>query len=251
MTAGETAGRLASAYLLMEEGEEEVPPPLRPSYRAVLEGHSVVRKEGPWVVALSGLCPPTWPDNQFCLDSQARLSVWREGAGLVIDGSNSKFQPALSTFSVPCQDEECYLPQSAELLSQGEVEAIASRYGSFTGTVRARVLEDAVEISLEATGSDEVTGVLVPHVSWGETLTIGGVGEVTLGDREIALGPGEHEGWIAFRGVTMRLPEGAALSYPVSPFNSYSADNSSGPGANRLVVTCLLGPTPARFRFEG
>jgi hypothetical protein len=48
----------------------------------------------------------------------------------------------------------------------------------------------------------------------------------------------------------MWLPPGARIEYPVSPFNSYSADNTSPPTANRLVVRCPVRTEEVTFRFE-
>jgi hypothetical protein len=236
--SGETLARVAVAYLLLCEGDEEAPPQAREHYRNTLDDVSIVRKDGPWIVALSGQCSPPWPENQFCLDRQALVSVWREGSRLVVDGSNAKFQPELATFHRP--DGEC-LPRSARLRPRAaDEEGVESRYDTFTAGVRARILgAEAMELRVGVSDSragGPIIATVVPHVCYGETLTIGAVGSVTLGEAPLHLAPREHGGWLAFRGVKLHLPEGASIAYPISPFNSYSADNRSGPGANRLVV---------------
>jgi hypothetical protein len=252
--SGETVARVASACLLLTEGEEAPPPQARECYRATLEDCSVVRKEGPWVVALSGQCSPTWEDNQFVLDRQAAISVWHAGAGLVIDGSNSKHQAQLATFHRPGEEPDG-LPRRAEILPSGpDEEAVTLHFDHSVSTVAARVLHRrAVEIRLAVVageGSGTVVATLAPNVAYGETITIGGVGEVTLGEAALDLAPDRHAGWIGYRGVVLRLPEGAQVCYPVSPFNSYSADNTSSPSAHRLVVMCTLGDGPAVLRVE-
>jgi hypothetical protein len=259
------------AYLYSHDGEEVPPPPLRARYRHVLEERSVVRKEGPWVVALSGHCCEPYPENQFVLDRQALLSVWREGAGLVLDGSNSKFQPGLATFrsgESDCQPRTaCVLsagsarsthravamratptvPHSAEpsgdpcVLSAGcatvPAEAAEWRYDTFTATLRTRLADaDHLELRLSAVGETEITATLVPHLSYGETFLLDGIGEITLGDTPFAYPPARRGEWLRFRGVTLRLPDSATVEYPESPFNSYSSDNTSSRTANRLVV---------------
>ncbi len=250
--AGEAVARIATAYLLLTEGEEATPPQRQEAYRATLDGCSVVRKQGPWVAAISGQCSPPWPENGFMLDRQAALSLWHAQAGLVLDGSNSKAQPELATFRLLGEDPDC-LPQRAEIISRApDEEAVALHYRGYTATVAMRLLEPpAVEFRVAASGGQgEVLATVVPHVRFGETITIGGVGEVTLGEAPLKLGPEQHEGWIGYRGITLRLPPRATLRYPISPFNSYSADHTSSFHANRMVVTCPLREEPAVFRAE-
>ena len=245
--SGETVARLAEGYLRAEEGEEETPAPLLPRYRATLEGVSVIRKEGPWVAAISGQCSPRWPESQFNLDRQARVSLWQAGAGLVLDGSNSKFQPELATFCRGEGEEADHVPQSARLVAgEGDPEdVVEAEHRGFRATVRSRMHgADGVEMRFEVAegeGGPPVMLTLVPNISLGETFSLAGGAEVTLGEAALALNPSEHGGAIAFRGVRLHLPEGSRIEYPVSPFNSYSADNTSPPSANRLVVRGPVG----------
>jgi hypothetical protein len=249
---GEQLARVADTYLLSHDGEETAPLQKRPRYRATLDGVSVVRKEGPWVVALSGQCSPPWPENQFCLDRQALIGLWRAGAGLVLDGGNSKCQPELATFRRLVGDADC-MPRSAKLLSAGEAEeAVELHYDSFVSTVTAAVLDpQTVEVRLGVVISDgsPVVASVVPAVRYGEEVTIGGVGGIALADGSFSYAPGEHAGWLAFRGIKLTLPPNASVKYPISPFNSYSADNTSPPSANRLLVACPLDGEPAVFRI--
>jgi hypothetical protein len=244
--SGETIARLAAAYLLIEEGDESPPPQAQAAYRAELDDASVIRKQGPWVVALSGQCSPPWPDNQYFLDRQALLSLWREGTGAVFDGSNSKHQPELATFSRPVADGADHMPLRARLLPADDgAETLEVVYRTFRAAVRARILDaKRLEFSFEADAIDPgppVTLTLVPHVSYNESLDIEGRGRLTLGDDALDLHDPALPGSLVFRGVRLRLPQGARLRYPVSPFNSYSADNTSPPSANRMVVSCPLG----------
>ncbi|MCJ7752696.1 MAG: hypothetical protein MUQ65_16685 [Armatimonadetes bacterium] len=250
--SGETMARVAEAYLHIHEGDEIAAPQTQTSYRATLDEGSAIRKDGPWVVALSGQCSSPWPENQFCLDRQALVSVWHERAGLVVDGSNSKFQSELATFSRRQDGADDHMPLRAERVGGPDEEAVHSHYASFDATVRARVVSPgAVELRLSASaGPSPVPMALVPHASYGESLTLGTGSTLTLGDDAFALGPERHGGAIIFRGITMRLPEGASVEYPCSPFNSYSADNTSSPGANRLVIRCPVGEDEVTFRIE-
>lgn len=245
--SGETAARVAEAFLLSQEGDESAPPQEQKECRATLDGASVIRKRGPWVVALSGQCSAPWPENQFCLDRQALVSVWREGAGLVIDGSNSKSQPELATLRDE-SGEGAHMPLEANIVSADGWEAVEYRYATFKARVAARMVgESAVELEfrvMDAAGGP-VTMALVPNVSYGESLAIEGKGVTTLGDGTMAIPDG---GALTFRGVTLRPPAGASIEYPVSPFNSYSADNTSPPSANRLVVRCPVGSRSVVFR---
>ena len=244
--SGESLARIAEAYLGLRHGDEVAAPQQTPRYCATLDGVSAVRKEGPWVVALSGQCSSPWPENQFCLDRQALLSVWHERAGLVLDGSNSKFQPELATFCQGTGKEADHLPLEAALLSRdGDEEVLEAHYRGFVATVRVRVPgADQVELGFRATAGSgvPVTLTLVPNVSLGETFTLASGTPVNLTEEAFALSPAQHQGSISFRNLTVRLPEGCSIEYPVSPFNSYSSDNTSAPSANRLVVRCPVGP---------
>jgi len=175
--SGETNARIAATYLLLTEGEEATPPQQRERYRQILDDVSVVRKEGPWVVGLSGQCSPGWEDNQFVLDRQAAISLWHEEAGLVLDGSNSKFQPELATFHRPGETTD-HLPQRAELLSGAtDEEVISLHYHGYTATVAVTLLDrQAAALRLAATGQGgcDVIATLVPHISYGETCMVGG-----------------------------------------------------------------------------
>jgi len=252
--SGEFVARLADAYLMLHEGEEQPPPQTRARYRAALDGVSVVRKEGPWVMALSGQCSPPWPENQFCLDRQALVSIWREGVGLVLDGSNSKGQPELATFCCRQGGEADHLPLEAKLLTTGDdaTEAVEVRYGAFAARLRLDIVNPDT-LTLSAAAPSHSAGVvltLVPHVSFGESFTLEDHGEVTLGEEPFKLTVGDCGAALSFRGVRMWLPPGAQIEYPVSPFNSYSADNTSPPTANRLVVRCPVRTEEVTFRFE-
>jgi hypothetical protein len=249
--SGETVARVAEAYLLARDGQEAPCPQQRPTYRATLDEASVIRKQGPWMVALSGQCSSPWPENQFCLDRQALVSLWREGAGLVLDGSNSKFQPELATFCRGSGADADHMPLSARSVSSGEMEGVEPRYAGFTARVSARVLDArAFELRFWAHGEGPITLTLVPHVSFGEAAMIQGFGRATLGDDKLWLRPGKHGGAMVFRGIRLHLPPGASIEYPVSPFNSYSADNSSPPSANRLVVRCPVDEKGVALRAE-
>lgn len=250
--SGETMARVAEAYLHLHGGDETAAPQTKASYRATLDEGSAIRKDGPWVVALSGQCSSPWPENQFCLDRQALVSVWHERAGLVVDGSNSKFQPQLATFSRRHDGAADHMPLCAESAGDQNEEAVHYHYEGFDATVRARVVStSAVELRFSAGGgTPPISMALVPHVSYGESLTLGEGSTLTLGDDGFALAPERDRRAIIFRGVTMRIPEGASVEYPCSPFSSYSADNTSSPGANRLVIRCPVGEHEVTFRIE-
>jgi len=258
--SGETAAKLAEAYLLLSdraEGEETPTPQLQPRYRSVLEGSSVVRKEGPWVIALSGQCASKWEDNPFILDRQCLLSVWRQGVGLVLDGSNSKRQPELATFHRGAGPQADHLPLSVQLLpAVGAEEAIAVEYGSFRAAVRVRLVDPrTVEVIVSARGGEgqPVLVTLVPAVHFGESVTVygdGGVHPRVLGEEPFSFDLREHGGVLAFGKVRLLLPGGTRVEYPISPFNSYHARNISPPGANRLLVTCPAGRGGVAFRVQ-
>jgi len=253
--SGEMLARLADAFLMLHEGEEESPPQAHALYRATLDQVSVVHKEGPWLYGLSGHCSPRWPENQFCLDRQALASVWREGIGLVLDGSNSKCQPGLATFCRGAGEQADSLPLKAELLTTGEEgeEAVEVSYASFTATLRARVV-DSASLELAASvraqpGPEQVMLTLVPNTSFGERVILPGGAEVMLREEPIAARVGASGGTLAFGNMQMRLPPQTLIEYPISPFNSYSADNTSPPSANRLVVRSPVGEEWTRFLF--
>jgi hypothetical protein len=144
------------------------------------------------------------------------------------------------------------MPLRAERAGDPSQEAVHYHYESFGATVRARAVSaSAVELRFSTGGGrSPVSMALVPHVSYGETVTLGDGTALRLGDDAFELAPKRHRGAIVFRGVTMRLPEGARIEYPCSPFNSYSADNTSPPDANRLVIRCPVGGDELTFCIE-
>ncbi|KKL86073.1 hypothetical protein LCGC14_1948350, partial [marine sediment metagenome] len=57
-----------------------------------------VRKDGPWMWALSGIVTPTFKTSPFSLDRQSLLSVCHVLAGRIVSGANCKDRPAAATF---------------------------------------------------------------------------------------------------------------------------------------------------------
>jgi hypothetical protein len=142
------------------------------------------------------------------------------------------------------------MPLEARLASVNGRDVVEYRYATFRARVAARIVgEEAVELEFRVTDTHggPVTMAIVPHVSYGESLAVDGTGVVTLGDAKVAI---RDAGDLSFRGIALRPPAGAAIEYPVSPFNSYSADNTSTPSANRMVVRCTAGKQPVVWRVE-
>ncbi len=254
---GEALAKLAQAYLMLHEGAEETPPQKEPRSRAVLDGVSVVRKEGPWVTALSGQCSPNWEDNVFMLDRQALVSVWREGSGPVVDGSNSKHNPELATFCRGHGAEADSLPLATTLLpTSGSEEAIRVRYATFDVIARVRIADshslDLIFSLAEDRGEGQITATIVPSVAFGETISLetsGTIEEKELGTERFTFVARENGVVLVYRGVRMQLPGGAYMEYPISPFNSYAANNTSPPSAHRMIVRCPVDSRGFVFRI--
>ncbi len=234
--SGEACAKLAQTYLLLKwGGGEEVAPqlrrlPLRP------RRHSVVRKDGPWVIALSGQCATKWEDNRFILDRQCLLSAWHESAGPVLDGSNSKQQPELATF----HRGEDHLPLSARLLP---AEGRSERSKSSTRPSKApsaRHPTDAHTLELTLSTTEDATFTLLPAVSFGETVTLG-IGNPNPGRRRPSTATSAASR-LRFRSARLTLPAGARAVYPISPFNSYHPRGLSPNEANKLILTGPVGP---------
>ncbi|MBA3710596.1 MAG: hypothetical protein H0W83_17460 [Planctomycetes bacterium] len=81
------------------------------------DGFGTIRR-GPWQVGWQALATRKWPGNCFFLDRQSLFSLWHDRCGRVVDGSNTKRQPEIGTFSV-ITDEGAFADPGASLPTGG------------------------------------------------------------------------------------------------------------------------------------
>ncbi len=220
-------GRLAQNALYYHEGATEPPPQAKPAYAYRMALPAGIRKTGPWAVAYSGIIDTQAPRNQFYLDRQANLSVFHEKLGLIVSGANSKRQPELATFAEKLLGQVFYLPLSSRLQMSDAVDRLSLAYNAFWADVlvpRPSPAELNFRVEITGVGSppDDAQFTLQLVLKPGEQLETGTGRRITVGAEAIDLAPEALGGLLRHHGWTMKLDPGAALHWPVYPFNPYA-----------------------------
>jgi hypothetical protein len=261
--APDTLVRLCENRLYWHPGDEAPPPFARPHHRAALRLPAGLFRDGPWAVGLSALRAsqaedPAYRDLPFALDRDKLFSVFHTGAGLILDGSHSKGQPANATFAAMAYNWQ-KKPRSVDYLpcggSVGERDGLLEAradYRTFRGTARLRVRSaEQIEIVLEA----DFAGTRGPVVAGftflprGADLRSGGGESRPFGGEPWELSGAALGGRISYGPVVLEGPEGMSVQWPLSPYNSYSPDRRSPPEANLGRVSVPLTPEAPRASF--
>lgn len=250
--------RLCENHLYWHPGREEPPPFVRPDLRATLNLPAALYRRGPWAIGLSAMRAsqaedPAYRESPFALDREKLLSVFHSDAGLILDGSHSKGQPMNATFAVTSHDwlrrpkAVDYLPCGGAVGERGGVLEAKADYRSFQGTVLVRVLSSSrLEIVLEA----DLVGTRGPAAAGFTFLPKDRLRGAGGQDRTFGTDPWEVSGSkFSWGPVSLEAPEGTTVSWPFSPFNSYSADHQSPPEASLGRVNVLLTPDRPRAAF--
>lgn len=224
----------------------------------------------PWLVVLSAYTAAP-SEQRWIQDRQSFLSIWRDGAGLIAGGGNTKLQPAWSTFVLgdhrhlahssgdesPVfrpQGELYYVPSTAQLFL-GSSPRLVLTYGQALATLQVRrVNRDGLELdfSMKTAIGLMATGhlPLLPELgAWLETA--GGYRE-RLSEKPVYLDATKLGGWLRFRGVRYAVPTGTTLYWPVLPHNPYRRDGSSVVSEGRIDLRLPLrgDGTPSTILLE-
>jgi hypothetical protein len=223
----DSLGRLAQDALYYHEGPTAPIPQDQDRYSYQMQVPAGIRKVGPWVVCLSGLISTQAVNNQFYLDRQANLSVFRKNLGLIITGANSKRQPELATFVEKTGGEVFHLPVSSRLQMAEGSDRLSLAYNTFFTDLEVSVLSNnEVAIRFEITGkgrpSEEAHLNLQLCLKAGGTLETGAGRKITLGSERIELAPEALGGWIHHNGWMLTVDPTATLVWPIYPYNPYA-----------------------------
>lgn len=220
-------GRLSQDALYYHEGPEEPIPQDLARYSHQMTVPAGIRKNGPWVVCLSGLISTQAVTSQFYLDRQGNLSVFHEKLGMIITGANSKRQPELATFSEKVQGQFFHLPVSSRLQMSDEQDRLSLAYNTFFSDLYvppAGPEELAFRFVIAGKGrpAEEAQLTLQLRLKAGESLETGAGQKIVLGSGRISLGPEELGGSIRHGGWTLTTGPSARLVWPVFAHNPYS-----------------------------
>jgi len=225
---------------------------------------ALLERRAPWFAALSAYHGPQGP-SRWIQDRQAHLSLYHDATGLILSGSNTRLQPAWSTFTVgdpgllahrPGDEDPDFasrpgldhLPTTVAL-ADGEpgldldyagvpVTVRLDLSGPDTAVVRYRLLGAADRPVAAHAG-------LVPTL--GQPWSAGGH-EGVLGEAPIRLTGADCSGWFAHHGWRVALPPEATIDWPVLPHNPYAKDGAAQLDEGRIVITLpFAGPGEARL----
>ncbi|HEU5341357.1 hypothetical protein [Edaphobacter sp.] len=222
----DTLGMLAQDALYYHEGPVETCAPKLPRYSHRLEGPAGVRKDGPWVTALSGIIDTPLPLSQWFLDRQANVSLFHERTGLIIAGANSKGQPELATFYEKSKGTTYTKPLGSRLTMKATGDCLAVAHHTFTCeilTPPAKQNEQQIRFQITGRGPvpDEAYLALQLCLKAGTVIETGAGHRIALTDERFDLTPAMLGGSIHHRDWTLKIDADAALSWPVFPYNPY------------------------------
>ena len=252
---------LADAYPYLGEADESAAPTLQESreFSAIRGGRALARRSGDWFYCLSAYLTPRdkrsgLSRSRWNMDRQSYLGLWHEGSGLIVGGGNSKHQPELATFEVRTGPVSLCQADTAELRQEGGLDILRLVYGDTTTEVRARPLDDGVELTFalieKGPETQEVLGgFMLPCVVSQAVRTSGAADPVTLAPLQVWGEAWEEEpGWVAWKGVRLEASR-AYVRWPVYPFNPY-APNDAAPADEALaLVGFTLDPEAPERRF--
>jgi len=191
--------------------------------------------------------------SRFILDAQNFVEIWHRQAGYLVGGGNSKAMPRFSTLR-RCTAGRAYIPDSARVVRQDRTQAVAAyAFGDDTLQIRLALTEGGIEVGFQrlpgGRAEDVYEGVLTLRVAAGEVLRFD-ADEVTVHHAaQIERRMGANGGRIQWRGRTITLPPGAALSYPVVPHNPYRQDGLPATSEYVARLALTLGSAEQVIRF--
>ncbi len=256
----ENMARLCENHMYWHEGEVGEARSERVNHEARLKLEAGMYRRGKWSVGVSGMRAttpedPVYRENPFALERQKLFNLWHEKVGMVVDGSNSKYQPENSTFAAKHGEVLDYWPVDGEIFEGdgGEVGARAV-YRMFEGRVGVQGDNDevVVELSVEQGVFNGVVCVGFTMLPVGKVLKGREGREYELGSDEFEVGGDELGGGFVVGDIEVEGPEGMRVGWPMLPFNSYATDGKSdlSKGMIRVWVELGVGCESAVFKFR-
>ena len=203
-----------------------------------------VRRDGPWMWALSAVARPKFEQNPWSMDRQSLISLHHASVGRILNGAQCKERPEASTF-VADEDPSDHIPICSSL--DDAVTHADAEYQWF----RAALSVDAVSPTqfdvharvLENNKGRTVRFKLQPFVSYGATIRLDGT-ERALGDENWSI-EGVRE--VSWEGVTLAFEAPTRVWWPFRGYNSYAGDHTYPDlsSARLIVATPLTREAPA------
>ena len=254
----DSLGRLAQDALYYHEGPMKPIPQDQHSYSHQMSVPAGIRKEGPWMVCLSGLISTQAVNNQFYLDRQGNLSIYHQKLGLIITGANSKRQPELATFSEKLLGQVFHMPVTSRLQMSKTTDRLSLAYNTFFADLYVPIpseSEVAFRFAITGKGSPPAEARLTLQLCLknGETLETAAGKKLVLGRERVELSAGELGGWIRHHGWTLKTDPAAALIWPIHPHNPYADAPEKGleHAVGALSVPLRLRSQPGRYIRTG
>lgn len=247
---------LAATLEHYQQGAEAPIPQDSSTYHIHDEGHSLIHRQDGWFTCVSGYMVPA-VESRWGLDRQAFASVWHDNAGLIVGGGNAKSQPSFSNFAFTPKGEGAtvvYLPDSAELTTNGARDTVVLHYGGHSGSVTVEPLSNSkllVQVeTLTSVDDADVVGQLMIRLAAGDTLSMGAGQNYAVDESPIALTAEAAGGTVSQGKWRLHLPAGSSFQWPVAPFNPYAADGAAPIEEAVAIVTLIPGDTSGQLTIE-
>ena len=226
---------------------------------------ALVLRQKPWFICLSAYHTPIF-DDRWIEDRQNFVSIFHDGAGLIVGGGNTKLTPMWSTFTAgdvsllshrapttnPSYAEPVglvHVPSDLKLLA--DENALLATYGTAHCKLAVKI-EDAatVDITYALLNSSDlpVEGhlTLIPRLKgkwkWG------GKQSGRLANAALHFSDTTPQA-LGLNGWRVEVPAGASVDWPVLPYDQYVKDGTAPLEQGRIVVTIPLGRTPKEALF--
>ncbi|MBR4675044.1 MAG: hypothetical protein IKP00_11315 [Victivallales bacterium] len=214
---------------------------------------------GEWQLCVTGYaCKPT--TNRWIMERQNMMDIYLHGRGLVVGGGNTRMQPLLSTFtfgdtSLLVMDNTSttpnflpniplkWVPDSAEILREGDGLALKMAYGSNKVSVKAIPQTENTKLSLTFTlenAAEAPCEAHLPIMHKSSFLRLSDGTRLPLGEK-LEMTAEELKGGFIYNGVRYEMPPNSRLCWPVKIFNQYAKDGVARKGSERMVLCIPLG----------
>jgi hypothetical protein len=193
------------------------------------DGFGTVRR-GPWQVGYQALPTRDWHENPFFLDRQSLFSLWHDRCERAVDGSNSKRQPEIGTFTASRTDG-AFFDRAASLPVGGRwrrgrgLGTLTIGYPDFTADLAFVPRGDELVLTVRARALRPRLKRLMMHVRlpfrWGARLRTQSGGACVLGEHAPVELSAPQRGWIESGGVRFSASMPFTATWPYIPFSSY------------------------------
>jgi hypothetical protein len=221
-------------------------------------GKAEVVRRAPWFLVLSAFTAPVL-QKRWVQDRQNFVSVFHDGAGLILGGGNTKLQPAWSNFTAgnadllrlkPGDEDPNFLPppgiqhvpDNARLVHDGQTIGVELNYGADRAQVALKIV-DARHLAYVSSGDAALSGhvTILPHL--GQAIQSSQATVPALGQafdwRTVR--------WLEHAGTHIAITEPARVRWPLLPHDPYKKDGHGDLDQGRIVIDL---PGPATLTVE-